>query len=88
MSAASDAGMKEISRLSQARDQMERHLRGRRSSSSLPTAIELILSRPIVSASMIAKAAKVTPRAALNLVAELGTREVTGRGRYRAWGII
>lgn len=88
MSAAADAGMKEISRLSQARDQMERHLRGRRSSSSLPAAIELILSRPIVSASMIAKAAKVTPRAALNLVADLGTREVTGRARYRAWGII
>lgn len=88
MSATAEAGMKEISRLSQAREQMERQLRGRRSSSSLPAAIELILSRPIVSTPMIAKAAKVTPRAALNLVADLGTREITGRGRYRAWGII
>jgi hypothetical protein len=88
MSAAVEAGMKEISRLSQARDQMERHLRGRRSSSSLPAVIELVLSRPIVSARMIAKTAKVTQRGALNLIGELGVREVTGRGRYRAWGVL
>lgn len=88
MSFSAGAGMKEIARLAQAREQMERRLRGRRSSSSLPVAIDLILSRPIVSAAMIAKAARVTPRAALNLVGELGVRELTGRGRYRAWGII
>ena len=88
MSAAAEAGMKEVSRLSQARDQMERHLRGRRSSSSLPMAIDLVLSRPIVSGPMIAKAAKVTPRGALNLIGELGVREITGRGRYRAWGVL
>lgn len=88
MSAAADAGMKEISRLSQARDHMQRHLRGRRSSSSLPATIELVLSRPIVSANMVAKAAKVTQRGALNLIREIGVREVTGRGRYRAWGVL
>lgn len=88
MSAAADAGMKEISRLLQARQQMERHLRDRRSSSSLPATIELVLSRPVISAGMIAKAAKVTQRGALNLIGELGVREITGRGRYRAWGII
>jgi hypothetical protein len=37
---------------------------------------------------MIAKAAKVTQRGALNLIQELNVRELTGRGRYRAWGII
>lgn len=88
MTAAAELGMKEIVRLSQAREQMERHLRGRRSSSNLPAVIELLLSRPILSAPMIAKSAKVTPRAALNLVAEIGVREITGRGRYRAWGVI
>jgi HTH DNA binding domain len=31
---------------------------------------------------------RITPHAAQNLVAELGLREATGRGRYRAWGII
>ena len=80
--------MKEMARLMHAREQMTRRLNGRRSSSSLPTAIELVLSRPLVSAPMIAKAAKVTQRGALNLIGELGIREVTGRGRYRAWGIL
>jgi len=88
MSASAESGMKEISRLAQAHEQMTRRLNGRRSSSSLPTAIELVLSRPIVSAPMIAKAAKITQRGALNLIAELGVREVTGRGRYRAWGYL
>lgn len=88
MSASADAGMKEVARLAQAREQMERRLRGRRSSSSLPVAIDLLLSRPIVSSAMIAKTARVTPRAALNLIGELGVREITGRGRYRAWGIL
>ena len=87
MSAAVETGMKEIVRLSQAREQMERRMRGRRSSSSLPAAIDLILARPTVSASMVAKAAEVTPRGALNLIAELGVREATGRGRYRAWAV-
>jgi hypothetical protein len=67
---------------------MERRLRGRRSSSSLPAVVELVLSRPVVSAAMIAKTAKVTRRGALNLIADLGVREMTGRGRYRAWGIL
>lgn len=88
MSASAELGMKEIARLARAREQMERRLRGRRSSSSLPVAIDLVLSRPMVSAAMVAKAAKVTPRAALNLIGELGIRELTGRGRYRAWGIL
>lgn len=88
MSASAETGMKEIARLAQAREQMTRRLNGRRSSSSLPTTIELVLSRPVVSAPMIAKRAKVTQRAALNLISELGVRELTGRGRYRAWGII
>ncbi|EEE48137.1 HTH DNA binding domain protein (plasmid) [Labrenzia sp. THAF191b] len=87
MRAAAVAGMKDIDRLTLAKRQLERRVVGRRSNSSLPAAIELILSRPIVSAHMIAKAAKVTPRGALNLVGELGVREMTGRGRYRAWGI-
>lgn len=88
MSASAEAGTKDIARLAQAREMMKRRLNGRRSSSSLPMTIELVLSRPVVSAPMIAKCAKVTQRAALNLISELGVREVTGRGRYRAWGIV
>lgn len=88
MASAADTGMKEIIRLTQAREQMQRRLKGCRSSSSLPTVIDLILSRPIVSTAMVAKAAKLTPRGALNLINELGVRELTGRGRYRGWGVI
>jgi hypothetical protein len=88
MSASAELGMKEIARLAQARELMCRRLNGRRSSSSLPTTIELVLSRPIVSAPMVAKAASVTQRGALNLIGELGVRELTGRGRYRAWGVL
>ncbi|MBO9422622.1 RHE_PE00001 family protein [Mesorhizobium sp. YIM 152430] len=88
MNAVAAAGMKDIDRLTLAKRQLERRAIGKRSTSSLPTAIDLLLSRPIVSAHMVAKAAKVTPRGALNLVSELGVREMTGRGRYRAWGIL
>lgn len=48
----------------------------------------MLLTRPIVSSSMIIKELKVSHRAALDLVAELGVREMTGRGSYRAWGIL
>ncbi|OQM73351.1 RHE_PE00001 family protein [Manganibacter manganicus] len=88
MTATADAGMRELVRLQQARTQMERRLAGRRASSSLPSAIELVLSRPMISAAILAKVVKVTPRGALNLIAELGVRELTGRGRYRAWGVL
>jgi hypothetical protein len=63
-------------------------LRNRRKNSSLPGLIELVLARPVVSAGLIAAELKVSQRAALDLIAELGIREITGRGRYRAWGII
>ncbi|CAM5335416.1 hypothetical protein ATER59S_00033 [Aquamicrobium terrae] len=88
MSAAAGMGIKDIDRLTLAKRQLERKVLDKRSTSSLPVAIDLLLSRPIVSAHMVAKAAKITPRGALNLVSELGIREITGRGRYRAWGIL
>lgn len=80
--------MKELSRLAQARELMTRRLNGRRSLSSLPTTIDLVLSRPIVSAPMIAKSANVTQRGALNLISDLGVREVTGEGAVPGLGII
>ncbi|MER8772641.1 RHE_PE00001 family protein [Mesorhizobium sp. M0960] len=85
---AAAAGLKELDRLALAKGQMERRLRNRRKSSSLPALIELVLARPVVSAGLIAAELKVSQRAALGLVAELAVREVTGRGRYRAWGIL
>nr|WP_329609713.1 RHE_PE00001 family protein [Mesorhizobium muleiense] len=82
------AGLKEHDRLVMGKGQMERRLRKRRKNSSLPALIELVLARPVVSAGLIAAELKISQRAALDLVAELGIREVTGRGRYRAWGLL
>ncbi len=86
--AAAEHGLKEHDRLALARTIMERKLVGRRTSSKLPQMIELVMAKPFVSAGMIAKELGVTPRAALRIVEELGLREMTGRGRFRAWGII
>ncbi|MCM2435963.1 RHE_PE00001 family protein [Agrobacterium rosae] len=88
MASGAELAIKEVIRLGQAREHLERKLKGKRSSSSLPRVVDLLMARPIVSSSMIVKELKVSHRAALDLVAELGVREVTGRGSFRAWGII
>ncbi|MEW9526885.1 DUF1612 and helix-turn-helix domain-containing protein [Agrobacterium radiobacter] len=87
MANGAELGTKEVVRLGQAREHLERKLKGKRSSSSLPRVVDLLMTRPIVSSSMIVKELKVSHRAALDLVAELGVREVTGRGSFRAWGV-
>ncbi|MDX0427022.1 transcriptional regulator [Sinorhizobium medicae] len=58
------------------------------SSSNLPGLIELVMARPLDSAGIVAETLKVTPRAALRIVEELGLREMPGRGRFRAWEIL
>jgi Protein of unknown function (DUF1612)/HTH DNA binding domain len=85
---AARLGLKEHDRLMLAKSQMERRLGERRASSRLPDLIELVLSRPLVSSGMIQQALKVSKQGALNLVGELGLREMTGRGRFRAWGVM
>ncbi|HWU63689.1 MAG TPA: RHE_PE00001 family protein [Ensifer sp.] len=86
--AAAETGLKEHDRLALARQMMERKLSGRRTSSKLPELVELVMAKPLVSAGMVAKTLDVTPQAARRIVLELGLREMTGRGRFRAWGII
>ncbi|MGT2441005.1 RHE_PE00001 family protein (plasmid) [Bradyrhizobium betae] len=83
---AGEAGLQDHDRWLTARTLLARKLDGRRTTSRLPALLDYVLSRPIISAGMIAKELKITPRAAQDLVAELGLREATGRGRYRAWG--
>ncbi|MBN9237379.1 hypothetical protein QFZ88_005687 [Mesorhizobium sp. YL-MeA3-2017] len=82
------AGLKEHDRLVLASERMERHLRGRRANSKLPALMDLVLSRPIVSTNMVQAALKVSRQGALDLISVLGLRELTGRGSYRAWGIV
>ena len=86
--AAAELGLKEHDRLALARTMFERKLDGRRTSSKLPELVGLVLAKPLVSAGMVAKTLDVTPQAARRIVLELGLREMTGRGRFRAWGII
>jgi hypothetical protein len=86
--AAAELGLKGHDRLALARTMFERKLDERRTSSKLPELVELVMAKPLVSAGMVAKALEVTPQAARRIVAELGLREMTGRGRFRAWGIL
>lgn len=88
MTAAAESGRKDHDRWLMTRNLLARKLAGRRATSKLPALLDYVLTRPIVSAGMIAAELGITPRAAQNLVAELGLREATGRGRYRAWGVL
>ncbi|WP_133123582.1 helix-turn-helix domain-containing protein, partial [Methylobacterium frigidaeris] len=83
-----EQGMSDHDRWMLSREVLQAKVRGRRGNSSLPRLIELVLARPLVSTTTIADELGITPRAAQTLVAELGLRELTGRGRYRAWGIL
>ncbi|PSS59952.1 hypothetical protein C6558_35225 [Ensifer sp. NM-2] len=86
--AAAEIGMKEHDRLTLAKTMMDRKLDGRRASSKLPELVELMMAKPLVSAKMVAKTLDMTPQAARRIVLELGLREMTGRGRFRAWGVL
>lgn len=65
---AADAGLKDHDRWLTARTLLARKLSGRRSTSRLPALLDYVLTRPIVSAGMIAEELKITPRAAQDLV--------------------
>ncbi|MBY5452389.1 DUF1612 and helix-turn-helix domain-containing protein [Rhizobium leguminosarum] len=86
--AAAEIGTKEHDRLTLVKTMMDRKLEGRRTSSKLPELVELVMAKPLVSAGMVAKTLEMTPQAARRIVLELGLREMTGRGRFRAWGIL
>ncbi len=82
---------KDLDRLILARELMSRVTAKTRSNSKLPELVELFLSRPLVTVPLGAKMLKVTPKAIDLMLAQLGgarPRELTGRTRYRAWGIV
>ena len=84
-------GNKDLDRLILARELMGRVTKGCRANSKLPELVELFLSRPLVTVPLGAKLLKVTPKAVDLMLAQLGgarPRELTGRSRYRAWGIV
>ena len=86
--AAARDGLKEHDRLMLARLQFDQRLKGRRSTSRLPELVEFVLETPLISTALVARKLRVSQRAAQDLILGLGLRELTGRERYRAWGIV
>jgi len=59
------------------------------STSRLSDLVRLVLSRPLITTALTAKGLKVSPQAVEGMLREIGTlRELTGRDRYLAWGIV
>lgn len=88
LAAGAQEGLRNHETWSAAKMLLEQKLRGRRSSSRLPRLVELLVERPLVSTRVIAAELEISRRAAQSLVAELGCREITGRGRFRAWSLM
>ena len=88
ITAAAETGLSDHDRLLNTYRGLQRKLVGRRSTSKLPGLVNLVMRSPVVSSQTIAAELNVTPRAAQDLVAALGIRELTGRTRYRCWGLL
>ena len=79
----------ELGVLQGARTRLDLALKGKRRNSKLGALGELLLLRPVVSASMAAKVLKISPINVRKLIGELGSlaHEISGRKRYRVWSI-
>ena len=82
--------MREIDRLTLARELLARKCRSKRENSKLPRLVELCLTSPIVTVPLVATELGISQQAATTMIAELSSnlRELTGRGRYRAWAVM
>jgi len=84
-------GQSDLDRLSLARTVMLRRCEKRRGNSKLAELVDLFVSSPLVTVRLAAARLQVTPQAVEAMLKELGgslPRELTGRKRYRAWGIM
>ncbi|MCT4655153.1 MAG: RHE_PE00001 family protein [Cohaesibacter sp.] len=83
-------GMTQISQLSLAHERMQALCSGRRKQSRLPLFADLFIAYPYVTIPLARKKLGVTAAAIDRMIEQLGPampRELTGRSRYRAWGI-
>ncbi|MGY3581951.1 hypothetical protein ACVIGB_001126 [Bradyrhizobium sp. USDA 4341] len=88
--AGADAGLRDLAQLTLAKRRMTARLEGLRAGSRLPDLVQLFLSSPVVTVQSAAQALKVTPQAVEKMIKALGPtlpREITGRARFRAWGV-
>jgi hypothetical protein len=84
-------GQADCDRLILARTLMLRRCEGRRGHSKLAELVDLFVSSPLVTVQLAAARLQVSPQAVEAMLKELGgslPRELTGRKRYRAWGIL
>ncbi|MDZ4366431.1 MAG: RHE_PE00001 family protein [Afipia sp.] len=84
-------GQADLDRLSLARALMLRRCEGRRGNSKLAELVDLFVASPLVTVQLAAARLQVTPQAVEAMLKKLGgslPRELTGRKRYRAWGIL
>ncbi|KRE11656.1 hypothetical protein ASE66_24350 [Bosea sp. Root483D1] len=84
-------GQADCDRLALARELMLRKCEGRRGNSKLAELVELFVSSPLVTVQLASVRLNVSPQAIDAMMRELGgslPRELTGRKRYRAWGIL
>lgn len=84
-------GQGDLDRLTLARVVMLRRCEERRGNSKLAELVDLFVSSPLVTVQLAAARLKVSPQAVEAMLKELGAslpRELTGRKRYRAWGIL
>ena len=88
ITAAATAGLKDHDRWSNAHTLLRRKLANRRSTSRLPDLLDYVISRPLVSAEMIARHLCISSTAARDLINTFDLHEMTGRQRYRAWSIL
>ena len=84
--AAARAGLEELDRLALAEARFRRRCQKLKSNARLPALAEFVLSKPLVTAPMIARQLNISARAAQDMAPALGLRELTGRTRFRAWG--
>ncbi len=83
--------MAELDRLILARASMERRSEGGPRRGSLKALADLFVEIPAVTVELAAKRLSITPQAVLQLMKRLDSArppELTGRSRYRVWGVI
>ncbi|AOO85182.1 hypothetical protein BHK69_30845 (plasmid) [Bosea vaviloviae] len=88
---AAAVGQADLDRLTLARAVMLRRCEKRRGNSKLAELVDLFITSPLVTVQLAAARLQVSPQAVEAMLRELGgslPRELTGRKRYRAWGIM
>lgn len=90
VTAAAAAGLKELQRLALAEQVLRQVARSKHSDSRLPRLIDLVLTRPLISAEVACRELGVTTTGFRQMRAALGTslKELSGRRRYRVWGVL